>query len=39
MYCQGKCNLRKMSDKLGVKEEDIVGFYEKDGKIVLSKMK
>ena len=29
---------KKVQVKLGVKEEDIVGFYEEDGKIVLKKM-
>jgi AbrB family looped-hinge helix DNA binding protein len=29
---------KKIQAKLGVKEEDIVGFYEEDGKIVLKKM-
>ena len=29
---------KKVQIKLGVKEEDIVGFYEEDGKIVLKKM-
>ena len=28
---------KKVQIKLGVKEEDIVGFYEEDGKIVLKK--
>ena len=39
MYCQGKCSLRKRSDKLGVKGEDIVEFYEDSRNIVLKKMK
>ena len=29
---------KKVQAKLGVKEEDILGFYEEDGKIVLRKM-
>lgn len=29
---------KKIQAKLGVKEEDIVGFYEDGGKIVLRKM-
>ena len=29
---------KKVQAILGVKEEDIVGFYEEDGKIVLKKM-
>ncbi len=29
---------KKIQKKLGVKEEDILGFYEEDGKIVLKKM-
>ncbi len=29
---------KKVQVKLGVKEEDIVGFYEEEGKIVLKKM-
>ena len=29
---------KKVQVKLGVKEEDIVGFYEEAGKIVLKKM-
>ena len=31
--------MSKRSDKLGVKEEDIVGFYEDSGNIVLREMK
>ena len=30
---------KRVQVKLGVKEEDIVGFYEEDGKIVLKKMR
>lgn len=29
---------KKVQVKLGVREEDIVGFYEENGKIVLKKM-
>ena len=29
---------KKVQVKLGVKEEDIVGFYEENGKIVLKKL-
>ena len=29
---------KKIQSILGVKEEDIVGFYEEDGKVVLRKM-
>ena len=29
---------KKVQTLLGVKEEDILGFYEEDGKIVLKKM-
>ena len=29
---------KKVQEKLGVKEEDILGFYEEDGKVVLRKM-
>ena len=29
---------KKVQTILGVKEEDILGFYEEDGKIVLKKM-
>ncbi len=29
---------KKVQEKLGVKEEDIVGFYEEGGKIFLRKM-
>lgn len=29
---------KKVQAKLGVKEEDILGFYEEDGKVVLKKM-
>lgn len=29
---------KKVQDKLGVKEEDIVGFYEENGRVFLKKM-
>lgn len=29
---------KRVQGKLGVKEEDIIGFYEEDGKIILKKM-
>ena len=29
---------RKVQDKLGIKEEDIIGFYEENGRIYLKKM-
>ena len=29
---------KKIEEKLGVKEEDILGFYEEDGKIFVKKM-
>ena len=29
---------KRVLDKLGIREEDIVGFNEEDGKIVLKKM-
>lgn len=29
---------KKVQEKIGVKEEDIIGFYEEDGKIVLKKL-
>jgi AbrB family looped-hinge helix DNA binding protein len=29
---------KKVQEKLGIKEEDILGYYEEDGKIVLKKM-
>ena len=29
---------KRVQEKLGVKEEDIVGFYEEDGKVILKKM-
>lgn len=29
---------KKVQEKLGVKEEDIIGFYEEDGRIFLKKM-
>lgn len=29
---------KKVQDKLGIKEEDIIGYYEENGKIYLKKM-
>lgn len=29
---------KKVQDKLGIREEDIIGFYEEDGRIYLKKM-
>ena len=29
---------KSIREKLGLKEEDIVGFYEEDGKIILKKI-
>ena len=29
---------KKVQEKMGVKEEDILGYYEENGKIVLKKM-
>lgn len=29
---------KKVQEKLGVREEDILGFYEEDGNILLKKM-
>ena len=29
---------KKVREKLGIKEEDLVGFYEEDSKIIIKKM-
>lgn len=29
---------KKIQEKLGIKEEDILGFYEDNGKVVMKKM-